>query len=76
MARVTRQMGMTVLAVTLALAGTAAAQQRPLVTEDPRTVGGGQVLVETGVDWMRAVSFPVSGLRGAWGIAAIMAPMS
>ncbi len=64
MARVTRLMGMTVLAGTLAMAGTAAAQQRPLVTEDPRTVGGGQILVETGVDWMRAVSFPVSGLRG------------
>lgn len=64
MARVTRLMGMTVLAGTLAMTGTAAAQQRPLVTEDPRTVGGGQVLVETGVDWMRAVSFPVSGLRG------------
>ena len=64
MARVTRLMGMTVLAGTLAMAGTAAAQQRPLVTEDPRTVGGGQILVETGVDWMRAVAFPVSGLRG------------
>ena len=63
MARVTRLMGV-VLAGMLAMAGTAAAQQRPLVTEDPRTVGGGQVLVETGVDWMRAVSFPVSGLRG------------
>ena len=64
MARVTRRMGMAVLAGTLAMAGTAAAQQRPLVTEDPRTVGGGQILVETGVDWMRAVAFPVSGLRG------------
>ena len=64
MARVTRRMGMAVLAGTLAMAGAAAAQQRPLVTEDPRTVGGGQILVETGVDWMRAVAFPVSGLRG------------
>ncbi len=63
MARVTRLMGV-VLAGMLAMAGTAAAQQRPLVTEDPRTVGGGQILVKTGVDWMRAVSFPVSGLRG------------
>jgi hypothetical protein len=45
--------------------GTAAsAQQRPLVTEDPRTVGGGQVLVELGVDWMRDIAFPLSGLRG------------
>lgn len=40
------------------------AQQRPLVTEDPQTVGAGQVLIETGVDWMRGVTFPISGLRG------------
>lgn len=48
------------------LVGTAGAgaQQRPLVTEDPATVGGGQVLIETGVDWLRGVTFPISGLRG------------
>lgn len=40
------------------------AQQRPLVTEDPATVGAGQVLVESGVDWASGVTFPVSGLRG------------
>lgn len=42
----------------------AAAQQRPLVTEDPATVGAGQVLLEMGGDWARAVTFPISGLRG------------
>jgi hypothetical protein len=42
----------------------ARAQQRPLVTEDPVTVGGGQILVEMGVDWAPDVAFPVSGLRG------------
>lgn len=46
------------------LAGRAEAQQRPLVTEDPQTVGAGQILLETGVDWMQGVSFPASGLRG------------
>lgn len=46
------------------IAGTAQAQQRPLVTEDPMTVGSGQVLFETGVDWMRGVTFPASGLKG------------
>ena len=45
-------------------ATSAGAQQRPLVTEDPLTVGGGQILVETGVDWARGITFPASGLRG------------
>ncbi|MBP7778964.1 MAG: hypothetical protein KA371_17745 [Acidobacteria bacterium] len=45
-------------------AGRANAQQRPLVTEDPQTIGAGQILFETGVDWMRGITFPISGLRG------------
>ncbi|MFN8644430.1 MAG: hypothetical protein U0802_23260 [Candidatus Binatia bacterium] len=45
-------------------AAPAAAQQRPLVTEDPQPIGGGQVLLETGVDWMRGITFPTSGLKG------------
>lgn len=51
-------------ALMTAWAASAAAQQRPLVTEDPATVGAGQVLVEMGADWARAVTFPISGLRG------------
>lgn len=43
---------------------TAFAQQRPLVTEDPETVGAGRVLVEAGVDYARDVVYPVSGLEG------------
>lgn len=50
--------------VWLCLAGPASAQQRPFVTEDPQTIGAGLILIETGVDWMRSVTFPVSGLRG------------
>lgn len=42
----------------------AGAQQRPLVTEDPETVGEGRVLIEAGLDVLRDVSFPVSGLKG------------
>jgi len=61
--RMSGGVGMAVLAMT-AWSTAAWAQQRPLVTEDPRTVGGGQVLVELGVDWMRDIAFPVSGLRG------------
>lgn len=40
------------------------AQQRPLTTEDPETVGAGRVLVEGGFDYGRKVTFPASGLEG------------
>jgi hypothetical protein len=40
------------------------AQQRPLVTEDPETIGAGRMLVEAGIDYARDVEYPVSGLRG------------
>jgi hypothetical protein len=53
-----------VAALMITAAGEAAAQQRPLVTEDPVTVGAGQVLIEMGVDWARDILFPISGLRG------------
>ena len=52
------------LALTLSVSGTSFAQQRPLVTEDPETVGAGRVLVEAGVDYGRDVEYPVSGLEG------------
>ncbi len=45
-------------------AANAAAQQRPLVTEDPETIGAGLVLVEAGIDEQRGVSYPASGLEG------------
>lgn len=48
----------------LLLTTPAGAQQRPLVTEDPQTIGTGLVLIETGVDWMRDIAFPAAGLRG------------
>jgi hypothetical protein len=40
------------------------AQQRPLVTEDPETIGAGRVLVDAGLDYLRSASYPVSGLEG------------
>ena len=42
----------------------ASAQQRPLVTEDPETIGSGLVLIEAGVDHQRGIFFPASGLTG------------
>ncbi len=40
------------------------AQQRPLQTEDPETIGSGRILIEAGLDYNRDVYLPVSGLRG------------
>jgi hypothetical protein len=42
----------------------ASAQQRPLVTEDPETIGAGLVLLEGGIDQQREVFYPASGLQG------------
>jgi hypothetical protein len=45
-------------------ATTASAQQRPLVTEDPETIGPGLVLIESGVDVQMDIFYPLSGLTG------------
>jgi len=52
-----------VLAI-LAAAPSAFAQQRPLVTEDPETIGAGRILFEGGVDWANDAHYPASGLQG------------
>jgi len=44
--------------------GAAFAQQRPLLTEDPETVGAGRVLLEGGIEYDRDAMYPVSGLQG------------
>jgi len=48
----------------LSLSRPAAAQQRPLVTEDPEPIGAGRVLLEGGVDLAHDYQNPVSGLKG------------
>ena len=53
-----------VLAALLLSASVARAQQRPLVTQDPETIGAGRILVEGGLDYGRDILFPVSGLKG------------
>jgi hypothetical protein len=40
------------------------AQQRPLVTEDPETIGSGLILIEGGFDLQQDVFYPASGLKG------------
>jgi hypothetical protein len=52
------------LTVLLLGAGSAMAQQRPLLTEDPETIGAGRVLLEGGVEYDDDAVYPVSGLRG------------
>ena len=51
-------------AAVLAMPFAAQAQQRPLVTEDPETIGAGRVLLEAGFDLNHDVTYPVSGLHG------------
>jgi hypothetical protein len=60
-----------VLAV-LALSRPSFAQQRPLLTEDPETIGAGRILIEGGVDYAHDQEYPVSGLSGnLWRIPTI-----
>ena len=47
-----------------ALPAAAGAQQRPLTTEDPETIGAGRILLEGGIDYARGARFPASGLEG------------
>jgi hypothetical protein len=46
------------------IAPPASAQQRPLETQDPETIGTGHVLVEAGVSYARGLLYPLSGLEG------------
>src|SRR5262245_43860564 len=54
-----------VLALTLlAWAAPALAQQRPLDTQDPETIGAGRVLVEGGISASHDITYPLSGFKG------------
>jgi len=52
------------VAVGIGAGARADAQQRPLVTQDPEVIGGGRLLVESGVETGVNVGYPVSGLTG------------
>ena len=59
-------------AIAVACARPVAAQQRPLVTEDPEPIGAGRVLIEAGLDYAHSQTYPVSGLKGnLWRVPAI-----
>jgi hypothetical protein len=55
---------LSAVCVLLLSASAASAQQRPLVTEDPETVGAGRLLIEGGFDLAHDYQNPVSGLKG------------
>jgi len=60
-----RWLGWILLVVAfVGLPAVAFAQQRPLVTEDPETIGAGRVLIEGGITLEHDASYPVSGLEG------------
>jgi hypothetical protein len=68
----TRRSLSVALACWLAMVSSAVAQQRPLVTEDPETIGAGRILIEGGVEAAHDVSYPVSGLKGnLWRVPTI-----
>ena len=48
----------------LCIPAAALAQQRPLVTEDPETVGAGRMLIEGGFDYGADYKYTASGLEG------------
>ena len=60
-----KRWGMAAVVLVVSLAGqSAAAQQRPLVTEDPEPIGAGRVLLEGGLEVARSQKYPASGLEG------------
>jgi len=48
----------------LAWPRTSAAQQRPLITEDPEPIGAGRILLEGGLEYNVDAEFPAYGLKG------------
>ena len=53
-----------IFVICVMMSGNAYAQQRPLVTEDPETIGTGRVLLEGGFSLDSEQSNFVNGLRG------------
>jgi hypothetical protein len=62
--RVRRGFIILFVVISLAAADSVQAQQRPLVTEDPETIGAGRILIEAGLSLEHDATYPVSGLTG------------
>lgn len=63
-ARFRRFAWLVALSSVLAAPAAAAAQSRPVATEDPETVPAGFILLEGGFDYLSGTPFPASGLKG------------
>ena len=61
---VSRTIGAAVVAFATLLPAPASAQQQPLATQDPETIGGGQLLLRGEVSYSRADVYPLTGLTG------------
>lgn len=59
-----RPTALLTLVALFALSRAAAAQQRPLTTEDPEPIGAGRILIEGGIEAAHNQQYPVSGLKG------------
>jgi hypothetical protein len=56
--------GILACALCVSVSGTALAQQRPLVTEDPETIGSGRILLEGGFSFESDQAFPLGVVEG------------
>jgi len=63
-----RQQPLTLAVVALllvcALCSASEAQQRPFTTEDPEAIGAGRLMIESGLDYDRSITFSSAGLTG------------
>src|SRR3990167_5479866 len=59
-----------IFALCVAVGGTAHAQQRPLVTEDPETIGSGRILLEGGFSLDTDQTNSTNGVKGDAGRVA------
>jgi hypothetical protein len=59
-----RRAGWMMIAAGLLVAPRVAAQQRPMLTQDPEVVGAGNMLIEGGVDYGRDILYPLTGVKG------------
>src|SRR6185503_18236950 len=53
-----------ILILLMSLSMIAAAQQRPLITEDVDIIPPGTIRIEAGLDFLQGAKFPASGLTG------------
>jgi hypothetical protein len=53
-----------ILILVMSIVAVAAAQQRPLITEDVDIIPPGSIRIEAGIDFMQGAKYTVSGIRG------------